>query len=349
MGIGAAIAGAAAVGAVGSVASGVIGGNAAKSAADTQATAANDAAATTLQMFNTTQQNLSPYMNVGKSAEYLYAGLLGIPGYETGLDPSLGGVGTLVGGTPGTPGIPASAGTLATQVPDGNFWGATDNFQGFPEMTTVPGTAGSPGMAGSPATGGSPLQPLNLNGLGFGALTRPFAPTMAQLSQTPGYQFTLNQGEQAVTNSNAALGLGSSGAALKGAANYAEGLASTTYQQQFTNYWNQLNNIAGLIGGAAGQGQNAAAGLGGLGNTAAANAGQFTTSAGAAQAAGTVGAANALTSGISGVGSSVSNAALLSSLNSNGLFGGGGQTISAGNAINNSIGGFVGGYPGASY
>lgn len=70
----------------------------------------------------------------------------------------------------------------------------------------------------------------------------PFQPTMAQLSQTPGYQFTLQQGEQAVQNQYSAQGLGLSGAAMKAGANYAAGLASTTYQQQFNNYQTQYEN-----------------------------------------------------------------------------------------------------------
>lgn len=69
---------------------------------------------------------------------------------------------------------------------------------------------------------------------------------LALLAQTPGYQFTLQQGLEATQNGFAAQGLGTSGAALKGAANYAENLASTTYQQQFQNYLNanQLQSTA---------------------------------------------------------------------------------------------------------
>jgi hypothetical protein len=47
-------------------------------------------------------------------------------------------------------------------------------------------------------------------------LTQPF--TAASLASTPGYQFTLGQGLKSTQNSFAAQGLGSSGAALKGAA-----------------------------------------------------------------------------------------------------------------------------------
>ena len=129
-------------------------------------------------------------------------------------------------------------------------------------------------------------------------LTSAFNPTMAQLAATPGYQFALQQGQQAVTNSNAAKGLGVSGAALRGAADYATGLADNTYMNQFNvdqaNKTNAYNKLMGLIN----TGENAAAQTGSLGQQSAANSGNLITSAGNAQASGTVGGNNALTGGI---------------------------------------------------
>ena len=65
----------------------------------------------------------------------------------------------------------------------------------------------------------------------------PYATTtnldQSQLEQTPGYQFTEEQGLKGVQNSAAARGLGVSGAALKGAATYSTGLANNTYQTQY--------------------------------------------------------------------------------------------------------------------
>lgn len=83
-------------------------------------------------------------------------------------------------------------------------------------------------------------------------LTSPINMNQATLQQTPGYQFTLNQGLKAVNNQQSALGLGNSGAAQKAAASYATGLASNTYQQQFsnavTNQQNVFSNLMGLTG-----------------------------------------------------------------------------------------------------
>ena len=173
------------------------------------------------------------------------------------------------------------------------------------------------------------------------SLTAPFQPTMAQLAATPGYQFTLGQGLQATQNSYAAQGLGSSGAALKGAANYAEGLAGTTYQQQFQNYLGQNQQIANLLFQPVALGESAAAGAGTLGVQSQGIANQFSTSGAAAQAAGTVGAANAATNAIGGVGSSASNTALLLALQNGGMFGGGGGGSSAGTLAGNLGGAFA--------
>jgi hypothetical protein len=156
---------------------------------------------------------------------------------------------------------------------------------------------------------------------GVGSLTAPFADTQAQLAATPGYQFTLGQGLQATQNSYAAQGLGSSGAALKGAANYAEGLAGTTYQQQFGNYLSQNQQIYNMLGGLVGTGQGSAVGLVAPSVQSGANIGQTVQSGGAAAAGGIVGSANATSGALNALGGSASNTGLLLSLNNQGLFG----------------------------
>ena len=148
-------------------------------------------------------------------------------------------------------------------------------------------------------------------------LTKPFEPTMQQLEQTPGYQFVLDQSLKSVQNAYAAKGLATSGAALKGAANFASGLASATFQQQFQNYLGQNQQIYNMLSGISQQGENAAAQTGQIGQGEAATAGQLTAQAGTAQAAGTVGAANALTQGLQ----SASNYAALYALTNGGMYG----------------------------
>ncbi len=99
---------AAGIGAAGSIASGVIGANAAGSAAQTQADAANRASQVEQQQFQQTQGNLAPYMGAGTNALTALQAALGIgpggtggpnaaaltssPGYQFQLQQGLSGV-----------------------------------------------------------------------------------------------------------------------------------------------------------------------------------------------------------------------------------------------------------------
>lgn len=132
--------------------------------------------------------------------------------------------------------------------------------------------------------------------------------TQAQLTQTPGYQFNLSQGLESVQNAAAARGLGVSGAALKGAASYATGLADNTYQNQFnnqqtlyqnqvTNQTNQFNRLMGLTG----IGENAAAGLGNNAQATGASIGNNLIGAGNAQAANDISTGNSISSGLQSI------------------------------------------------
>lgn len=142
-------------------------------------------------------------------------------------------------------------------------------------------------------------------------LTRPFQPTMDQLKATPGYQFALTQGLQATQNGLAARGLGRSGEALAGAANYATGLASTTYNQQFQNDLQSRQLMYNMLSGIMGVGAQSAQGLvQGANQTGGALAGQAM-NFGNAQAAGDIAQANALGGIMKGLGSSVSNLYLM--------------------------------------
>lgn len=126
-------------------------------------------------------------------------------------------------------------------------------------------------------------------------LTAPISVDQATLNQTPGYQFSLNQGLKSVQNSAAARGLGSSGAAMKGAASYATGLADNTYQNQFNDILQSRQNTYNMLAGQQSQGENAAAQTGNIGSNLAQGAANSLTQAGTAQAAGLTGAANSLT------------------------------------------------------
>lgn len=108
---------------------------------------------------------------------------------------------------------------------------------------------------------------------------------------TPDYQFAMQQGTQAVDRSQAASGGLNSGAAIKAATEFGQGLAS----QQYGNYYNRLLSLAQIGGNAAtGSANNALA----SGNAIASSLGNY----GTAQASGIVGSANALSGGLNSLG-----------------------------------------------
>jgi hypothetical protein len=127
-------------------------------------------------------------------------------------------------------------------------------------------------------------------------LTSPITMDQATLEATPGYQFNKTQGLKAVQNSAAARGLGVSGAALKGAATFATGLADNTYQNQFNNANINQSNAYNRLKGLVDVGENAAAQTGVLG----ANAANTSTNA-------AIGAGNAQAAASNATGSSVAN------------------------------------------
>lgn len=154
-------------------------------------------------------------------------------------------------------------------------------------------------------------------------LIKPFQPTMAQLAATPGYQFALQQGQLGTQNSFAAQGLGTSGAALKGAANYAEGLASTTYQQQFQNDLSSKSQQYNMLAGPGSQGLSAASALSGVGSATGQQIGNNLIGAGNAAAGGQIGIANSLGQGLNGAVGNYAQGQLYSQLLGQG--GGGGN------------------------
>ena len=135
-------------------------------------------------------------------------------------------------------------------------------------------------------------------------LTHQFNAQDFQNNLDPSYQWRLQQGLAAAQNqANQGGGL-ISGNALKGIQDYAQGAASTEYQNAFNRYQTQRSNIYNTLASIAGIGQTAQQ----QANTAANNYVNaqtgLTTAAGAAQAAGQIGAANAISGGLQGAGSS---------------------------------------------
>lgn len=154
---------------------------------------------------------------------------------------------------------------------------------------------------------GSGALPMLEGLLGYGP--KGAAGMQSTLESLPGYQFTLGQGLRSTQNSYAARGLGTSGAALKGAAGYATGLANSTYG----TYADQLLRTAGI-------GAGSAASLAGAAGQAGGNIANAQIGYGNAQAGGAIGVGNAISGGLNGITNSLLMAAMLGS---GGGFGGG--------------------------
>lgn len=166
----------------------------------------------------------------------------------------------------------------------------------------LPTTASTIGPIGNPLT----------TQYGISGLT--FQPTQAQLEATPGYKFDLSQGLQSVQNANAATGRGISGAALKGAANYATGLANNTLSTQQGIFQSNLGNVVGGLQNLSATGLNAGVQTGAQGVTATGNANALQVGGANATAAGQVGSANAISGGLNSIGSAPLNYALYNQL-----------------------------------
>lgn len=116
-------------------------------------------------------------------------------------------------------------------------------------------------------------------------LTTPISVNPNDFKDSDYYRFLSTQGQKGVTNSAAARGLGSSGAALKGASAFAKNLASTEWQNNFNmqniNQTNAFTRLKSLVD----TGQNASAQTGSAGQAAAQAAGTALTGGANAQAA----------------------------------------------------------------
>lgn len=286
------------IGAVGSIAGGSMGARGAADAAEAQTQGQRDAIAAQLAMFNQSRADMLPMIQARNSALPIFMQLLG-------LSPS-----SLNLGTSGAGGI-----QIDTVGASNNDRGWTEHFQdqlGIPgvgsidsnPINAIEDTLRTPfenfgdwdgsNMADNPGrlrfriaeaqanqTPAPAAQPLDLQAL---------------IAATPGYQFQLGQGMQAIDRSAAARGGLMSGATIKAAQRYGTGLAS----QEFGNYANRLASLIGL-------GQTAAATAGGFGQQTGANIGQNLANIGAARGSGYANQANIWGNAIGGAANAFGN------------------------------------------
>ena len=172
-----------------------------------------------------------------------------------------------------------------------------------------------------------------------GYLTNQFNNQDLQSNLAPNYQFMLNQGLGANTE-NANVGGGGSNVNRSNQV-FAQGYAGNAYQNAFSNYQAQRQNILNNNLGIAGVGQNAVQGAANAQLGIGTNISNITQGIGNAQAASTIGQANAYSGGIQGAG----NAYALSNILGNN--GGGASTAGILNGTSGT-GGFSG-VDGASF
>ena len=144
---------------------------------------------------------------------------------------------------------------------------------------------------------------LSAGGPDNGELMRGFS--TADFESDPGYQFRMDQGQQALERSAAARGGLLSGAALKDTARFSQGLASQDYQAAFdrfqTNRSNKMNPLLSLAGSA----QTASTTAGNAGQQFASSAGNALGQYGAAATQAITGAGNARASGYANIGNAI--------------------------------------------
>lgn len=186
----------------------------------------------------------------------------------------------------------ASAADQAAQVQQ-NIFNTTNaqqepyreaGYGGLANLSYLLGTGPKAGYQAPDANGNQVNYAPNTSLGAYGSLAQPF--TTDQFHQDPGYQFMLQQGQQALEHSQAAKGTILSGAGLKGLDAYTQGLASQEYQQAFNNYNTNQTNLYNRLAGITGTGQTANAATQQAGQNYANQAGNYSTQAGSANAAG---------------------------------------------------------------
>ena len=266
------IAAAAAIGAVGAVGGGLIASSGAKSAAKTQAAAADRSAELQKEMFEKQVELQEPFRQGGMAAQQQLMYLLGI-------------------GSPSD----YQAQPAPAAAPAARPTGATGPFAGpLNYLNRQMGAQGTQPVAPStrPAFSGPTGE--------FGSLAKPFG--MGQFNADPGYAFRQSEGMKALERSAAARGGLLSGSAMKGIQRFGQDLASQEYQNAFNRYQVEraarLNPLQSLMGAGQSSANTLTSAAGGLGQGLA----QSELAAGQARASGYVGSANALSGALGGIG-----------------------------------------------
>jgi len=157
----------------------------------------------------------------------------------------------------------------------------------------------------------------------------------SEVQMDPGFAFRMQQGMDALNRSGAAKGMTLSGAQVRGAQDYGQGLGSQEYQNAWSRAMGDRSTRFGQLASLAGLGQASNAQVGQMGMQTAGQIGNNLTSAGAAQAAGQVGSANAWTNALNTGINGWQQYNMLNSMGNNGAYSITGTPGSAANFGNN--------------
>jgi hypothetical protein len=339
------VAGAGAIGgaAIGAHASGKAadaGVNAANYAADLQKQAADQSLAFQKEQYNTSQQQMQPWLSAGKGALTNLQYLLGIPNAPQSPQGQLQSPGSFQygGGTV----MPPDNTQMRRNTYQGGSRMAMEGLDGPPQGTRSFDGNGSyqPATSATVAPQGPDPQ-LNTNLGNFGQLLQPWteqfkAPDAITEQNDPGFKARLKLGQDTIEKSAAARGGVLTGGTAKDLTNYAQDYASNEYGNVYARGWNDYtsryntaqnnnSNTFNRLAAISGVGQTTANQLGmmglnsanGISNTLMNSAGQIgqnVNNAGAARASGYVGTANAVNGGIGGINSALQNYLLLQQL-----------------------------------
>lgn len=324
--------------------------SAAGKAANAQSAAADEANAVAREQYEKNTANLQPYMNAGTSA-------LGALMYRMGLGTGTGGrelteqeIRNELRGqytTAGQSGNPPPLDSLLTNGRDRSYssaqwgfdpatnkWGyqvsynntddAGNNYNKWVYADPKGATSDSVDEAALNAAVQQRLaqQAAAKNDPAYGSLLSQFKEykpfSMADFQEDPGYQFRLQQGNNALQNMAAMTGNLNSGRALKDAIAYNSGMGAQEYQNAYgrynndyltgfnthnTNQTNAYNKLMGITG----IGQSSASALANVGQNYSGQVGNNLAQGANAQASGIVGQSNAINQGIGSVSNALGN------------------------------------------
>lgn len=270
-----------------SLVGGLIQGDASQQAAGQAAGAANQATNAQLQMFNTTNAQAAPWRQAGQNAlNEIGTGL----GFQGAGQPQ-GAPTNSVGGFD-----QASYNAALAAWQNG---GATYDAGGPGQYTTPAGPMPTTDQFttqsfAAPQTGSNPVV-----GINPGQFTHMFTNADLNSNLAPNYNWQVGQATGALANEYSGTQGLISGNTMRDIGSYiGNSVAGPAYQNAFSNYTNQQQNIFNRLSNIAGMGGNIASNTQNVGAQTGAGIANSTIAGGQSQALGTMGMANAISGGL---------------------------------------------------